>query len=54
MTNNDICSFYTHNRFIMLFNVIFENPSSTKELKNIDINMSENLDSLTSIKTFEL
>ena len=54
MTNNEICSFYTHGRFIILFNVIFENPTLPKELKNIIVELNEELESLTSIKRFKL
>jgi hypothetical protein len=54
MLEDAICSFFSHNRFIIYFNVVFVNPNPRTDLVNVKIAMDETFDIQTSIKKFSI
>jgi hypothetical protein len=54
MLEDAICSFFSHNRFIIYFNVVFVNPNPRTDLANVKIAMDETFDIQTSIKKFSI
>jgi hypothetical protein len=54
MSVESICSYFTHNRFILFFNIVFKNPNPLQDLQNIKINMYEDYVQETSLKNFTI
>jgi hypothetical protein len=54
MPVESICSYFTHNRFILFFNIVFKNPNPLQDLQNIKINMYEDYVQETSLKNFTI
>ena len=54
MLEDAICSFFSHNRFIIYFNVVFVNSNPKTDLSNVQIAMEESFDIQNSIKKFSI
>ena len=54
MLEDPICSFFTHNRFIIYFNVVFVNPTPKSDVGSVKIVMDETFDLKTSLKKFTI
>ena len=54
MYNEDICTYFSHQRFIVVFNFIFDNLTPVSQYSDFQIYQNETFDYLNGIKTFNL